>query len=175
LSFAVNINLAKRPNRSPLPTNNMRIRKISQVEFNHVEDSALGREASIEIVDHENPRSIMEQEEEQHVDGLRDSGAGHALSMLFRVLDDKLRSRTNPERGFRELTRRIVALAIRCGGIDRTYEEAAQVLGTSRQSLHLIGVKVAQRLGMPDHSHPGRARAGKAGARAKNAKERALV
>jgi hypothetical protein len=146
------------------------IKKRSEVEFNEYRDTAMVNQDDADIIDHQTPRSLLEESEDMPGHDLRDSGAGHALSMLFRVLDDKLRSRTNPNRGFKELTRRIVALAIRCGGIDKTYEEAAQVLGTSRQSLHLIGSKVAERMGLPDHSHPGKSRAGFRGAISKHSK-----
>jgi len=134
-------------------------------------DTAVGADGDIDIVDGEDPRSVME-------DGERSSDRGDAgmvLRLFYLSLGEKIRGGSSSRRMMFELTRRVIAIGIRVGAIDKTYEEAAQVLGTSRQSLHLIGVKVAQRLGMPDHSHPGRARAGKAGARAKNAKERRLI
>jgi hypothetical protein len=135
-------------------------------------DTAAGSDGSMDIVDDDDPRKIMEDSEDNEPN---QSDPGIVLRLFYLSLADKIRGGSSSRRMMFELTRRVIAIGIRVGAIDKTYEEAAQVLGTSRQSLHLIGVKVAQRLGMPDHSHPGRARAGKAGARAKNAKERRLI
>jgi hypothetical protein len=123
-------------------------------------------------VDAETPRSIIEAREEPEQD---DSEGAEALRRLYLLAADGMRATTNKRRRFEELLRRIIALGIRCGALAETFEEAAQVLGTSRQNLHRIAEGAAARVGLKPRLHPGKQRAGQAGARAKHDKSRPVI
>ncbi len=151
----------------------MRIKKISDYEFNETGQTALGRDCEVEIIDHETPRSLLEAGEEEEV--IIDERA-EALRLFLGLVSEKVRSRTNPKRGVLEITRRVIALCIELGAIDLSWTEASEVLSTSRQNLHLIGKTTARRLGLALRTHPGKARAGFRGAISKHAKnQRPLI
>ncbi len=147
-------------------------RKRATVEFVEYRETAAGADNDADIVDAENPRSIIEAREQAQDDG---SEGGEALRRLYLLAADGMRATTNKRRRFEELLRRIIALGIRCGALAETFEEAAQVLGTSRQNLHRIAEGAAARVGLTARLHPGKQRAGKAGARARHEKERPII
>ena len=144
----------------------------SQVEFCSYRQTAAGADNDADIVDETNPRTIAMAREESEQD---DSAGGEALRRLYVMASESMRATTNRRRRFEELLRRVIALGIRCGALAETYQEASEFLNCSRQNLHRIGEGVGQRVGLTARLHPGKQRAGKAGARAKHEKERPVI
>jgi len=147
-------------------------RKRATVEFCSYRQTAAGADTDADIVDAENPRSIIEARETPEQD---DSEGAAALRRLYLLASEGMRATTNRRRRFEELLRRVIALGIRCGALAETYQEASEFLNCSRQNLHRIGEGVGQRVGLTARLHPGKQRAGQAGARARHEKERPII
>jgi hypothetical protein len=147
-------------------------RTRSTVEFTSYQQTAAANDSDCDIVDAETPRTIAEARETPEQD---DSEAAAALRRLYVMASEGMRATTNRRRRFEELLRRVIALGIRCGALAETYQEASEFLNCSRQNLHRIGEGVGQRVGLTPRLHPGKVRAGQAGARAKHDKSRPVI
>jgi hypothetical protein len=147
-------------------------RQRATVEFVEYRETAAARGDDCDIIDESNPATIAEARETPEQD---DSEGAAALRRLNVMASEGMRATTNRRRRFEELLRRVIALGIRCGALHETYQEASEFLNCSRQNLHRIGEGVGQRVGLTARLHPGKQRAGKAGARAKHEKERPVI
>lgn len=92
-----------------------------------------------------NPAAQVEQSLDLPPGETLDGDAVRGLAALFAALASDLRSRKNPER---QLTRRMVALAVQLGAIDCTLEDAGRAMNVSRQSILQNGQAALRKLAL---------------------------